>query len=99
MIQLEFSGTVEIRTIGAPGAWNASEVRVSLCFSLMQAQRADDGQALGKVQAQLPPLEDVGSGQAQKVACARIIYVQRGTVEIAGSARLGAHFPTFVHER
>ena len=62
----------------------------------MQAQGADDGQTLGEVEAKLPPLEDIGAGQTQEVARARIIDVQRSAVEVAGPARLGAYFAALV---
>lgn len=64
----------------------------------METQGAYDGQALGEVQSQLPPLEYVGSGQAEEVAGTRVVHVQRRAVEIARPSRPRAHVPALVDE-
>lgn len=64
----------------------------------MKSERTDDGQALCEVETQLPPLKDVGSGQAQEVAGARIVDVQRRSIQVAWPPGLGANLATLVDE-
>jgi hypothetical protein len=64
----------------------------------MEAQRAYNGQTLCKVETQLTPLEDVGTCQTKKVTCARVVYIERRTVEITGSPGLGADLTALVDE-
>ena len=71
---------------------------VALLLRLVQAQRADDGQALGKVESQLAPLEDIGAAQAQEVASACVVDIEIWAVEVARPPRLSADFPALVDQ-
>jgi hypothetical protein len=99
MIQLEFSRPIVVGPVGAPGTRHVSEIGVALRLGFVEAQRADDGQTLGKVQAQLSPLEDIGASQAEEVARAGIVDVQRWAIEVAGPTGLRADLTTLVDER
>jgi len=71
---------------------------VALLLRLVQAQRADDGQTLGNVESQLAPLEDIGTAQAQEVACACVVDIETRAVEVARPPRLSADFPALVDQ-
>lgn len=83
---------------GAPGIGHAAEIGITLGIGFVETQGAYDCQALGHVEPQRSPLEHIGSGQAQEVACARIIDIQRRAIEIARAARACANVPTLVDE-
>ena len=98
VVYFELSRAIVVRSVGAPRTRHAPKIGIALSLGFMETQGAYDGQALGEVQSQLPPLEYVGSGQAEEVAGTRVVHVQRRAVEIARPSRPRAYVPALVDE-
>lgn len=75
-----------------------AKIGISLPFRFVQSQRAYDGQALGEIETQLTPLEDISPRQAQEVARACIVDIEGRPIEVAGPPRVGADLAALVDE-